>query len=202
MPGQYWPAVWDGRIPIHPIDRLGLVYVEVPKAACSSIKRALAPWLGAGVPEGHGRLHQWVGYLYARNLDELGEWLSVRWADYQRFTVVRHPVARWLSLYVDKIDPLAVGNPDAWLAASGESRFWDDIHAAPAAAIVGLVQWYHHVGKVEHIADTERWLRAVTGEQITIGHENVSSRSVQLSTASRTRLRRHYAIDLQTFEYR
>lgn len=73
-----------------------LVYWFVPKAACTSVKRLIAEHLGMRIPDKKGEIHT---LPFKRAL--MSEAAGMK--EYTHFTVVRHPMARLLSLYNNKI---------------------------------------------------------------------------------------------------
>lgn len=82
------------------LDALGLVYLTVPKAACSSIKLALGKTIGIALPpdqaanaiHAHPAWHIESGRLQAAQ------------NDYATFSFVRNPFDRLVSCYRDKIN--------------------------------------------------------------------------------------------------
>lgn len=193
-------AAWDGSVPCHPYDARRLVYVEVPRAGCSSIKTALGYLLGDDVPD-LGEIHRWTGYTMARDTDQLADWLTGRWAGYRRFTVVRHPVERFLSSYYG-VDAAGLGDPNAWIRARPDDVHWKDIHAVPQRRIVGELALYDLVGRLEDMPAVETWLREATGDDVTMPHVNPSrAPRIPLDVESLRTLRRFYSDDLVAFGY-
>ena len=197
------PSAWDGQIPCHEFPRERIVWVEVPKAASTSLKLALANGLhGTGFVDDR-LLHEHVGYTYAANVGELGDWLTWRWpaGPWWRFTVVRDPVARFVSLYREKVDRDGLGDIDAWVAAQADSHWWEDIHAVPQVRIVGDPGWYDHVGHVERLDETAALLSERLGQPIILGRHNATGKAPPIAARTRDMLRRRYADDLSAFGY-
>lgn len=196
------PAAWDGRIPCHPFPAARMVWVEVPKAASTTIKVALANHLlGADFQDDVG-LHDFVGYSWAAGLGDLERRLAGPWRGWLRVTVVRDPIDRFASLYRQKIDPHGYGSLDAWVQANADSFWWDDIHAQPQTRIVGDPGWYDLVGRVEELPAFGAELSRRLGTRIRFGRYNVTQPGDPPSPDSLAFLTRRYADDLAAFRYR
>lgn len=168
------PKAWDGRIPVHELSG-DIVWVEIPKAGSTSVKIALANALRGGSFTDDTDLHDWFGYTYAANQDELHDWLTDRWRDRWKFCVLRDPAARFVSLYYEKIDPHRYGSINAWIQGNADSWWWDDIHAVPQTQIVGDLADYTYVGRIEDSLDVEAHLSARVGEHVKLGHHNATN---------------------------
>jgi len=181
---------WDGSIPCHEFG--GVLYVEVPKAAATSIKAALGE-----VPEGEDP-HRWLGYIDARDPAQLQAWLLGRWAKLFRFTVVRHPVARFESYFYGHVG----GDINAFI----QDGFWDrDVHAVPQTAILGEdLAGFDFVGRVEAMDLVQRRLRR-TGSvpsRLSLPHLNASvGKRQRLGAASRRVLEAVYRRDFEVLGY-
>lgn len=196
--GWWQPSRWDGQIPCHPIPGVNVVYVEVPKAGCTSVKLALAPLLGADPP---ADIHRWFGYTHARNEEELGDWLTGRWAGWFRFTVVRHPVRRFESFYAG-IDPDGLGDINAWIAARQDDERWLDIHAVPQRRLTGDPSLYDFVGRLEETRAIEEAIGVATNCDLDLPRANASAAPRRrLTQRSLSALRTIYAADLDAFDY-
>ena len=85
------------------IEPLRIAYMAVPKAACTSVKAALAA-VDPNVPRGAELLA--ADPLEVHKIYPTMRFRRHRWVTYQgwfRFTVVRDPLARLLSVYSDRI---------------------------------------------------------------------------------------------------
>ncbi len=165
-------ATWDGSVPCHPYDAAGIVYVEVPRSGCSSLKTALAPLLGdVGDGVSLADIHQWTGYTMARDRGQLESWLRGRWAGYLKVTLVRHPVDRFLSFF-HGISP--AGRPAVDAFVLGGHPDWLDIHGRPQTAIIGDPAWYDVVGRLEELRPLEGALSSRVGRPIRLPHVNSS----------------------------
>ena len=197
------PAVWDGQIPTHPFETARLVWVEVPKSGSTSVKMALAnALLGTAFTDDIG-LHDFVGWTHARTQAELAEWLAQRWDGWYRFTVVRHPIDRFESLYYEKIDPAGRGSINAWVAAQADSYWWEDIHAVPQTRIIGDPAAYDCVGRLERLDELATMLSERLAVPLQFGRHNSARRPDRepLTAETRALLARIYAADLEAFEY-
>lgn len=167
---------WDGTIPCHPFDAAQVVYVEVPKAACTSIKWALSPVLG-GPPDDGDDIHHWTGYTHARDFGELQRWLATRWRGYFKFTVVRDPITRFESFYYDKLsaaERYAMTIDEYVLAHFAADPRRLDIHAIPQTMLIGDGSAFDFVGRVEAIAEVRQVLSDHLGWLVEIPHLNRS----------------------------
>lgn len=196
---------WDGTIPCHPIDAAKIVYVEVPKAGCTSVKYALSPFKG-GPPDPDEDIHRWYSYTWARDVGELYRWFRTRWAGYFKFTVVRDPIARFESFYYDKVDPAEryATTIDRYVMGEferDERRM--DIHAIPQSMLLGPeLGQFDLVGRLEDMSSVASVLSAHTGRAIVIPHLNASGSRPSLERATRARLAMIYRADIEAFGYR
>lgn len=182
---------WDGRIPCHPIDGAGVVFVEVPKAGCTSVKLALATLKG-GPPEPDEDIHHWYSYTWAADVDELYRWFDTRWRHYFRFTVVRDPIARFESYYYSLVGERGI---NSHVHSLRTTRL--DIHAVPQAQLIGPEpERFDLVGRTEDMAAVQLALAIATGRIISIPHANRSEPARRPITAkARARLDKIYRAD-------
>jgi hypothetical protein len=80
---------------IHVDDEDKFLYVEIPKAGCSSIKYELFFKRRFGAMYPRDSMHHVLGYKFAETL--------FRYRNYFKFTVVRDPYTRFMSAYFEKI---------------------------------------------------------------------------------------------------
>ena len=193
---------WSGQIPCHPVEVAGLVYVEVPKAGCTSIKWALSRFKG-GPPAATEDIHGWFGYTHAQHRSQLNGWLETRWADLFRFTVLRDPIARFLSFYygLQIHERGCYGDVSRYVESGAfEADPWaNDIHAIPQTFLLGGdLSRYDFVGRTEDMGKVEVELRRVTGVHLEIPHANRSTTERRpLSLVAERRLREIYAKDYE-----
>ena len=198
-----WGNPWQGQVPCHPLDARKLVYVEVPKAGCTSVKWALSGFRGGPPGEGES-IHGWMGYTHAASSGQLHDWLEGRWADFYRFTVVRHPVTRFESFYwgLPPYERGAWGDINRYVLEDfGHDDLARDIHATPQTSILGHVGGFDYVGRLEDIAQLQRRLTRVLGSSVAIPRLNVSASEMKLTDDAQDRLRSLYAADMETFGY-
>jgi hypothetical protein len=194
--------MWDGRVPCHPVEVAGLVYVEVPKAGCTSVKWALSPFKG-GPPgyEDPDEMHRWFGYTYAQHTTEMRDWCGNRWMDLFRFTVVRDPIERFVSFYRDKVpahERLVYGLNDYVLHRFPhdlERRF--DIHAVPQSALLGDLSVFDHVAHTEKLEELGPVLSVATGTSVQMPHLNRTYADEELSPEAKEVLYRLYDRDFE-----
>jgi len=184
---------------LHPIDSIGVLYVEVPKAACSSLKAALAPYRRPGpTPQGEA-LHRWFGYTYAFAERELDAWIARHWSGYFRFTVVRHPIERFESFFYSKVGGEDIDEFARDFAESGWAR---DAHAERQADLIGRdLSKYHYVGRVEDLTRTADVLSQVVGSPVRVPHLNGSIRGPGLGAEARATVAEHYREDFDLLGY-
>lgn len=187
---------WDGAIPCHPIDGAGIVYVEVPKAGCTSIKLALSGLKG-GPPEPDEDIHHWWSYTWATDLAELYRWFDTRWRTYFKFTVVREPVARFESFYYGKVGQYAI---NSYVHALRMTQL--DVHAVPQASLLGPeLDRFSFIGRTEQMDVVGTVLSAVAGQVITVPHANRSEPERRpLTPKARARLLEVYHADIAMLE--
>ncbi len=207
MSTYYNASPWNGQIPTHVYHRAKIVYVEVPKAGCTSIKSMLAPLRG---DEYTGEdIHEWTGYVYARGLKTLYAYLDNRWPDFFKFTVVREPIDRFQSFFYG----LNVGEKIAYNGSTDINEFvmsklefnpWmSDIHAVPQHWLTGdRLGHYTHLGTLETIEKTVDAIIEWTGTEVHMPHLNKSRRTDTLSMAARRKLSRMFEEDFKLYGYR
>lgn len=199
-------STWAGQIPCHPVESAGCVYVEVPKAGCTSVKWALSPFRGGPPAEGED-IHRWFGYTHAGSVDQLYDWLDTRWADLFRFTVVRDPIARFCSFYYGLLQPHergAYGDINRYVLEEFDRDDWRrDIHAIPQTLVIGTeLERFDLVARTEDMAGLEAALVAAVSKEITLPHLNRSSAPRDLLTRDATaRLRAIFWRDYEVLGY-
>lgn len=189
---------WDGSVPCHPYDSANIVYVEVPRAGCTSTKMALARFLGW--PDGIEDIHQWTGYTMARDHAVLSAWLKHRWRSYFKFTIVRHPVARFQSFYYGMEGSALDTDINAFIRS--HSKHVLDIHAQPQRHIIGDPSLYDLVARLEDLSVLENALH-LRGIEVAIPHINPTrAERAPLTEESLAWIRSAYADDFEEFGYR
>lgn len=179
-------------VPCHAYETVGVVYVEVPKAGATSIKWALSPFKG-GPPEPTEDIHRWTGYIEAEDVSHLYRWLSTRWSSYFRFTVLRDPIARFVSFYrwLPRDQQIDL---ERFILAGG----WrDNIHAIPQTAIVGTdLARFDYIGRTEDMAEVQAVLREHLDRPVVVPWLNAAKAKVpEVSELAEAMLREFYAED-------
>jgi hypothetical protein len=174
------------------VDAFKIAYVALPKAGCSSVKKALAgldPWVA--VPD-RADVHTWHA-LYPTRRHSRGEW--ARYAGHFRFCVVRDPARRLMSCYTDivrgrsalkdsprvrassglPVDP----DPDTFFSRLGRYRRKSSLvrhHVLGASVFLGatLAEDYDRVYRTDELDALAEDLSRHTGERVSMPHANSS----------------------------
>jgi len=189
---------WDRSVPTHPIERPKVVYVEVPKAGCTSVKTMLSPLKG-GPPQPWEDVHHWFGYTHARDHHQLGEWMRGRWSRYFRFTVVREPVARFESYFYGRMNPEEDINEYALHQLANDG----DIHAARQVDILGpFLSIFDFVGRLEYPQQITEVLQHQLRRKVVMPHLNASEgERTRLNREALRAIRSHYRADFALLGY-
>ncbi len=186
-----WAIPLQFRVPTHEIPERRLLYVEIPKTGCASIKYALLRFRPAcrdvlGTPAFHTRF----GYTHL-DYCRLRETLQTTYKGWRIFTVVRNPYARFLSYYMLNYmngarhlrqQPLQIDQYlDALLAGErvaivgGKRVTMADTHIRPQHLIIGSdLSPYEFIGRTEDMAAVFAYLDTVVGEPVPRHHKNNS----------------------------
>lgn len=198
---------WRGQIPCHPVERAGCVYVEVPKAGCTSMKWALSAFKGGPPPEDED-IHRWFGYTHARNLGQLQAWLADRWQHEFRFTIVRDPIARFESFYwgLQDHERGCYGDINRYVLERFEAdvEWFGNIHAVPQTLIIGTdLHLYDFIGRLEATEELEDRLEAALHTPVIVfPHMNhKGDQRIPLTDEATERLRTIYAQDFEVLGY-
>ncbi|SMX44885.1 sulfotransferase family 2 domain-containing protein [Maliponia aquimaris] len=180
------------------VDAYNLAYVALPKAGCSSVKKALAhldPWMHVP-PETD--VHTWHE-LYPTRRHNPRDW--ARLAGYYRFCVVRDPARRLMSCYTDivvrrgalkdspqvrasrslPLDP----DPDTFFSRLARYRRKSSLvrhHVLGASVFLGenLREDYDRVYRTDEMAELADDLSRRTGEQVEMPHANATGGGLSL----------------------
>jgi hypothetical protein len=203
--------------------RQRLAYLQVPKAACSSMRAALClfnrPDLSLETICAHGALVQHPEWADRVRADDP----VVR--DFFRFTFVRDPYARFASFYRSKISRPFEGAIRPRFAKLGfrAGMSIDDVldlveatpvadldqHMAPQSSIVfaGGKPRVHFIGRIEQLAAGLDEIAARSGTRLEVPRVNVTAGTPHrdarepLSASARARVARLYAEDFARFGY-
>lgn len=200
------PDRLDRPIPVFVVTE-GLVYVAVPKAGMTSIKIALAEFMGHPEPNwdrevpGDGDLiHEWWTPHLAFDAEGLRHALEHRWGGWHRFTVVRDPVERFLSIYNGRFH---AKEPDINVFVEDVLPRWleaKQVHEMPQADIVVDPDLYDHIGRTDAMARTGAWLSEITGRVIEVPSANASIHHrtwADLTPENQARVKRFYRRDYE-----
>lgn len=167
---QYIHQTPSGYRPIFVNRRAGYLYASVPKAACSSIRQAIAVSLG---------LWPQVGEVETNPLRRTMEPYTVtseqaaKMTDLTRWSIVRHPETRLESYWVDKLQPngdddrfemVGVSFAEFVEQACRQEPSTMDVHYAPQAKILAhegtpIVDVVYQLERIDEMWPTlqERW---------------------------------------------
>jgi hypothetical protein len=186
------------------VDSHRLAYMAVPKAACSSVKAALAvldPLQSQANPKQLGQKQVHAIYPTMRFRKHRWDFLE----NHFKFTVVRDPLKRLLAVYTNRVEGLGIlshcrkirrgrvhlptePDPDyffqnlsAYIATSSDIKH----HTLPTALFTGT-DWsaYTRVFRTHDMPDLGAALSEHTGRDVAIPHFNSSGRRLHLSDLS------------------
>jgi hypothetical protein len=180
------------------VDAYKIAYVALPKAGCSSVKKALAtldPWMA--VPA-NPDVHTWHA-LYPTERHNPQEW--ARYNGYFRFCVVRDPCKRLMSCYTDivvgrralkdsprvrdarslPLDP----DPDTFFSRLPRYRKKSSLvkhHALGAEVFLGenLAEDYDRIYRTDELGALAEDLSRRTGERVDMPHTNSSGAKLSI----------------------
>ncbi len=193
-------------IPCHPLDRYRFVYVEVPKSGCTSVKHALCKaHLGtAWESDDFEELHSKFGYTDIENVVSLQEQFATTWKDYFKFTLVRCPIARFESLFYEKIRHPAGINTFIIEHLTPDNSWLSNAHGTPQVNLIGAdLEHYDYVSRTESMAEVGQVLSNLFGP-LTLRQLNQSAQQADrepLSNEAILRLSRIYHQDFCLLGY-
>ena len=181
------------------VDAFKLAYVALPKAGCSSVKKALAeldPWMSVPAETDVDLWHE----LYPTERHHPKEW--ARYRDYFRFCVVRDPAKRLMSCYTDivvgrnavkhsprvrassglPVDP----DPDTFFSRLPRYRKKSSLvkhHVLGASVFLGenLAGDYDRIFRTSELGALAEDLSHRSGERVSMPHANSSGGGLSLS---------------------
>jgi len=127
---------------------------------------------------------------------QMQDWLAHRWAHLFRFTVVRDPIARFVSYFCSQ----RRGDIERYILDGFSLEVARrDIHTAPQTDIIGTdLSRFDFVGHTEVMDHVSAVLSEVTDTEIVIGHRNRTHRErPDLSASAIARLQEIYRADLE-----
>ena len=153
-------------VSMHEFPEHKVVYVEVPKACCSSIKWSLRGVRNEITPEEFedGDFHRWFGYNFVSE-DSVRSNLASQYKDWKKFTVVRNPYRRFESLFNDG----GKGKPDGssikeFIEGFENGKWMNEQHGALQSRIIGGdVSLFDFVGRAENMIEVFDYMDSLFG---------------------------------------
>lgn len=173
---------------IHVNEEAKILYVEIPKAGCTSIKTELFFKPKYGLPKADVSVHTHLGYKKVFNL--------AKYKDYFKFTVTRDPYARFLSFFNDKILNGTEGgrsltickkyckivefndiqNPNDLLLLLNKRILFCDSHICPQYYLLPRnLHDLDFIGQIENMDEVNKVLSSNLGKKIVIPHFHKSN---------------------------
>ena len=169
------------RCSIYTDDENKILYVEIPKAGCTSLKTELFFKPKYGLPKPHENIHRRLGYKKILNLS--------RYKNYFKFTVTRDPYARFLALFNAKLiinkvkytgnpiqkilDSNNIQNPNDLLTFINKKVFMLNAHICPQYFLLPKnLHTLDFIGQIENMDEVNKVLSANLGKKIVIPHLN------------------------------
>lgn len=192
------------------LEEYRIVYMAIPKAACTSVKATLAAWDQSK----DYQLDDFMGNFETRKVNPHAVYPTTRfrphrWQAFEgwwRFSVVRDPLKRLLAVYSDRVfgrkelfnspkirrqsefppDP----DPDFFFQNLQSYRKLSSVvkhHALPSRLFIGAPPFkFDKIFPVEHVEELAAELTNRTGQNVTIPRLNKSSKSLSLNDLSKT----------------
>jgi len=194
--------VIDGDARLYLFPEKKIIYVEVPKAGCSSIKVALKKNRGDWDGPIDSSFHVWFHYTRV-TVEDLENTLKTKYSDWKKFTVVRNPYDRFLSLYNDPRKKLFKKSID--IVLRDFKKYWyRDAHGMSQADLIGRdTSIYDFVGHTESMEDVFDYLSEAFGEKIEFEHRNTarSKKHLSLNYEQKVKLQELYPEDFDLLGY-
>lgn len=186
------------------VDAHKLAYMALPKAACSSVKEALARLDPAATipPEDQVTLYTWHD-IYPTKRFRPHRW--ERYADYWRFCVVRDPAKRLMSCYTNRVlqfedlkNSIKLRDGRDWLPDlprdPDPDTFFQNLdsyklaassikhHAMPAWLFLGSkLEGYNRIYKTEELAALQWDLGLLTRQEVVLPRRNTSEAVLRIA---------------------
>jgi hypothetical protein len=167
-----------------------IIWAMVPKAGVKSVNRALHDIV---------RVAPWEPEIISTGL--LDAYLGTRYKGWFCFTVVRHPVERFESMFYQRVNEGDIN--DYALAFQDTPMATTNPHGMRQVDLIGSdLSRYDFVGHLEHMDEVQDALYPlVRYPQFTIGHLNASVRGPKLTGEAREAIVAHYAADFELLGY-
>lgn len=192
------------RFVLHPFPDQKILYIEVPKAGCSSVKYALRNFKEGGSSETDRReVHSLFGYtiVHAKSLKQM---IASSYPGWIVFTVVRNPYDRFLSLYYDDNKKNWETPFDEYLNNFVKSKWIFDNHGIAQASLIGDdLSAFDFVGRTENMPELFTFLSKSFQQRIISTHKNKSSPSnkITLNSEQKEKIFKLYKKDFEVLGY-
>lgn len=201
-----WKSLYATKnysVHLHLFPNYKVVYVETPKAGCTSIKYALKDFRGEWNGPANEDFHKWFGYTIIP-LKSLKKSLKTEYNDWIKFTVVRNPYDRFLSLYFDERKGLYKKSLDQTIKEFKKSYWYNDMHGRPQTKIIGEdLSIYDFVGRTEDMEKVFTVLTKIFKKTIKPIKENVGNKKkIKLNNNQRRIIYRLYKKDFEILGYK
>ncbi|MBW2998102.1 glycosyltransferase [Candidatus Woesearchaeota archaeon] len=185
----------------HEFPKEKVLYIEVPKAGCTSIKYSLKEFKGDWTKKAFKKIHNWYGYEHIKTKDLKKEFMS-KYKDWTKFTVVRNPYQRFISLFKDK-NKVKEKDFKKYVKTFKKNKRFEEHHGCPQTNIVGKdLSIFDFVGRTENMDEVFKFLSKTFNKKIQPIKLNKNSEPKVLMTKNlRKQIYELFKEDFKILEY-